>query len=94
VARSSIRKEKQMLRRDLKQKIRHEWTAKQAVEDIERQRRGDSFAEDGVVDTRCSPQRPSQKRLVEALTAPVDTTLEGQYREGTVPLTPLLRTVS
>ena len=50
-----------MLRRDLKKKIRHEWAAKQAVEDIERQLRGDSFAADAVVDTRCSPQRPSQK---------------------------------
>jgi hypothetical protein len=79
-ARSNIRKEKQRLRRDLKQKIRNEWTDNQAVDDIERQLRGDGFAEDAVADTRCSPQRPSQSLLVEALTAPVDTTLEGQYR--------------
>ena len=79
-ARRNIRKEKQRLRRNLKEKIRSEWTANQAVDDIERQLRGDGFAEDALVDTRCSPQRPSQRRLVEALTAPVDTTLEGQYR--------------
>ena len=78
--RCDIRAEKQRLRRDLKQKIRHEWTAEQAVDDIERQLRGDGFAEDAGAETRCSPQRPSQKRLVEALTAPVDNALEGQYR--------------
>jgi hypothetical protein len=80
VAQSNIRKEKQRRRRNLKQKIRDEWTAKQAVDDIERQLRGDGFAEDTAADTRCSPERPSQRLLVEALTAPVDTTLDGQYR--------------
>ena len=33
-----------------------------------------------MTDTRFSPQRSSQKLLVEALAAPVDNTLEGQYR--------------
>lgn len=47
------------------------------MEDIERQLRGDGFAEDIMADTSCSPQRPAQKRLVEALTAPVEATLEG-----------------
>jgi hypothetical protein len=77
---SEIQKEKQRLRRDLKQKIRNEWTANQAVDDIERQLRGDSFVKDAVADTRCSPQRPSQARLVESFTTPVDTTLKGQYQ--------------
>lgn len=69
-----------------KQKIRSEWTDNQAVDDIERQLRGDGFAEDAVANTRCSPQRPSQARLVESLTAPVDTTLLGQYqrRDGAI----------
>lgn len=80
MARSNIRKEKQRRGRNLKQKIRDEWTAKQAVDDIERQLRGDGFAEDAAADARCSPQRPSQRLLVEAFTAPVDNTLEGQYR--------------
>ena len=35
---------------------------------------------DAVADTRYSPQRPSQRMLVEALTTPVDSALEGQYR--------------
>lgn len=50
------------------------------MDDIERQLRGDSFAEDPGVEERCSPQRPSQVRLVMALTAPVDITLEGHYQ--------------
>jgi hypothetical protein len=32
------------------------------------------------VDKLCHPQRPAQKRLVQALSAPSDNTLEGQYR--------------
>lgn len=78
-ARRQLRKEKQRLKRELKQKIRHEWTAKQAVDDIERQLQGKGFAEDATVDAS-APQPPAQKRLVEVLTAPVETTLEGQYR--------------
>lgn len=38
-----LRKEKQRLKRELKQKIRDEWTAKQAVDDIECQLQGDGF---------------------------------------------------
>jgi hypothetical protein len=36
--------------------------------------------QDAVEDTGCSPQRPSQTRLVERLTAPVNTTLNGQHQ--------------
>ena len=75
-----VRNEKQRLKRALKQRIRHEWTAKQAVDDIERQLQGFRFPKDAAVDTSCHPQRPAQKRLVEALTAPVDNTLDGQYQ--------------
>ncbi|KAM4058133.1 C2H2 finger domain protein [Hirsutella rhossiliensis] len=61
--RRRLRNEKQRLKRVLKQKIRDEWTARQAVDDIE---------------GNC--KRPAQKRLVEALAAPLGNTLEGQYR--------------
>jgi hypothetical protein len=79
-ARRNIRKEKHGLRRCLKQKIRNEWTDKQAVDDIERQLHGDGFAKDAVADTPSSTQRPAQKRLVETLTTLVDTTPEGDNR--------------
>lgn len=79
-ARRELRNEKQRLKRALKQKILDEWTADQAVDDIERQLKGLGFAKHAVVDTSCHPQRPAQRRLVEALSAPLDDTLEGQYR--------------
>jgi hypothetical protein len=73
------KKEKQRLRRELKQQIRDNWTAKQAVDDIERQLDGLGFAEPAP-DTSCRPQRPAQKRLMEALKSPAATDIEGQYR--------------
>ncbi|KAH7141593.1 hypothetical protein B0J13DRAFT_623950 [Dactylonectria estremocensis] len=79
-ARHKVRNEKQNLKRALKQQIRDEWTAEQAVDDIERQLQGIGFAKQAAVDTSCRPQRPAQKRLVEALTAPLSNTLEGQFR--------------
>ena len=74
-----LRSLKQKLKRELKQKIRDDWTDEQAVDDIERQLQGIGFAEP-LVDHAIRPQRPAQKLLVEALTTPVDETLEGQYR--------------
>lgn len=78
--RRELRNEKQRLKRQLKQKVRDEWTAEQAVDDIERQLQGVGFAKQATADTNVSPQRPAQKRLMEALTAPLGNTLEGQYR--------------
>ncbi|KAL4404021.1 C2H2 finger domain-containing protein [Colletotrichum abscissum] len=78
-AKRMMRKEKERLRRDLKQQIRDEWTDQQATDDIERQIRGVGFAKPATMDP-CHPQRPAQKRLLAKLTAPVVTTLEGQYR--------------
>ncbi|KAK8924418.1 hypothetical protein VCV18_004840 [Metarhizium anisopliae] len=77
--RRELRNEKQRLKRQLKQKVRDETTAEQAVDDIERQLRGVGFAK-GAANATVSPQRPAQKRLMEALTAPLGNTLEGQYR--------------
>ncbi|KAH6974005.1 hypothetical protein EDB80DRAFT_595661 [Ilyonectria destructans] len=71
--------EKMRLKRLLKQKIRDEWTAEQAVDDIERQLAG-IWRPNQVVDKPCRPQRPAQRRLVQALTAPSNNTLEDQYR--------------
>ncbi|UQC77422.1 C2H2 finger domain-containing protein [Colletotrichum lupini] len=78
-AKRMMRKEKERLRRDLKQQIRDEWTDQQATDDIERRIRGVGFAKPATMDP-CHPQRPAQKRLLAKLTAPVVTTLEGQYR--------------
>ncbi|KAH6953898.1 hypothetical protein BKA56DRAFT_604059 [Ilyonectria sp. MPI-CAGE-AT-0026] len=50
------------------------------VDDIERQLQGIEFAKPAAVDTSSRPQLPAQKRLVEALTAPLSDTLEGQFR--------------
>ncbi|CCF41454.1 C2H2 finger domain-containing protein [Colletotrichum higginsianum] len=78
-ARREINNEKQRLRRELKQSIIHEWTDNQAVDDIERQLRGDDFTKPAVADTY-RPQGPAQKRLLAALTAPLIATLEAQYQ--------------
>lgn len=79
-AKRVLHNEKQRLRRELKQTIRDKWTAKQAVEDIERQLHGLGFAEPPKEDSSYRPQRPAQKQLIQALTAPVVPTLEGQYQ--------------
>lgn len=63
----------------LKKQIRKEWTAKQTVIDIERQLQGQGF-EEIVADTSSPPQRPAQKRLIAALTAPDDSILEEYYK--------------
>ncbi|KAG7073817.1 C2H2 finger domain-containing protein [Colletotrichum scovillei] len=78
-AKRMMRKEKERLRRDLKQQIRDEWTDQQATDDIERQIRGVGFAKAVTMDPS-RPQGQAQKRLLAKLTAPVVTTLEGQYR--------------
>ncbi|OAQ57585.1 C2H2 finger domain-containing protein [Pochonia chlamydosporia 170] len=74
-----LRSLKQKLKRELKQKIRDDWTDEQAVDDIERQLQGIGFAE-AMVDDAIRPQRPAQTLLVKALTALVGNTLEGQYQ--------------
>ncbi|KAK1637329.1 hypothetical protein BDP81DRAFT_460869 [Colletotrichum phormii] len=71
--------EKPRLRRELKQEIRDEWTDKQATDDIERQIHGIGFA-NPATDNTCRPQGPAQRHLMTKLTAPIVTTLEGQYR--------------
>lgn len=75
----SRKREKQRLRRELKQQIRDQWTARQAVDDIERQLQGLGFATPAP-DMSCRPQRPAQTRLMASLMAPAATDLEGQYR--------------
>lgn len=74
----AIRNEKQRLRRELKQTIRDEWTDEQATDDIERQIHGVGFSEPSTGDFS-RPQRPAQKELLTKLTAPIVTTLKGQY---------------
>ncbi|ROT35343.1 hypothetical protein SODALDRAFT_353064 [Sodiomyces alkalinus F11] len=77
----ALRNEKQRLKRALMERIKDAWTDEQAVEDIQRQLQGLGFSQPMDVDSAaCAPQRPAQKRLVAALTAPVDDTLEGYYQ--------------
>lgn len=74
-----LRNEKQRLKRLLKETIREQWTANQAVDDIERQLRGDGF--DGSHEVgRCEdPTRPAQKQLMEALNVLPQETLEQEH---------------
>ncbi|KAL2127862.1 hypothetical protein VTI74DRAFT_10075 [Chaetomium olivicolor] len=74
-----IKNAKQRIKNALLKKTREEWTVKQAVDDIERQLRGEGFAPQPT-DSLCPPQHPAQKRLVAAITAPAEQTLEGQFR--------------
>lgn len=78
-AQRAIRNEKQKLRRELKHDVRDKWTDNQATDDVERQLGGHGFAE-FEKDSDCRPQTSSQKCLLAALTAPLVTTLEGQFR--------------
>ncbi|KAK1688950.1 hypothetical protein BDP55DRAFT_726296 [Colletotrichum godetiae] len=73
------RNEKQRLRREPKQRIRDEWSDKQATDDIERQIHGIGF-DNPATDNTCRPQGTAQRQLMKKLTAPIVTTLEGQYR--------------
>ena len=78
-ARRQLRNEKGRLKRQLKQKVREEWTAEQAVDDIERQLHGVGFATHPGENRISHPQRPAQKQLVKALSAPLGKTIEEQY---------------
>lgn len=77
--RLKLNSKKERLKRRLKEKVRAEWTAMQAIDDVEGQLMG-VWRPKATVDKLCRPQRPAQKRLLQALSAPSDETLEGQYR--------------
>ncbi|KAK0726752.1 hypothetical protein B0T26DRAFT_671515 [Lasiosphaeria miniovina] len=51
-----------------------------AVIDIENQLAGLGFVEEPAIRKSSRPRRPAQKRLMDALTAPVESTVEGQHR--------------
>lgn len=87
----SRKREKQRLQRELKQQIRDKWTAKQAVNNIERQLQGLRFVKPAS-DMSCRPQRPAQKRLMASLKAPLPPTSRDSTGEGTRPLTPSFHT--
>ncbi|KAK4119399.1 C2H2 finger domain-containing protein [Parathielavia appendiculata] len=74
-----IKNAKQRMKNALLRKIREEWTTQQAVDDINRQLRGEGFAPQ-LTEFPYPPQHPAQKRLVAAITAPAEQTLENQYR--------------
>jgi hypothetical protein len=61
------------------QQIRSDWTDAQAVDDIDRQLKGQGFAESTVEDKFDRPQGAAQERLIKVLTAEDDGTLQGYY---------------
>lgn len=75
----AIRNAKQRLKYDLLKKTRLEWTEKQAVEDIERQLRGEGL-EPPPSTKDDFPQHPAHKELVASLTASAQPTLGAQCR--------------
>ncbi|KXX77138.1 hypothetical protein MMYC01_207556 [Madurella mycetomatis] len=83
-AHDKLRSAKQTQRRALKDQIREQWTNKQAVIDIENQLAGLGFVEEPAIRNSNRPRRPAQKRLMDALTAPVESTVEGQHRRRDV----------
>ncbi|KAL6359129.1 hypothetical protein LRP88_09329 [Fusarium phalaenopsidis] len=69
------------LRREHKQKYRREWSRKQAIVDIEKQLAGQKFEQPPVSPSSSNEDaHPAQKRLLDALTAPMADTIEGERR--------------
>ncbi|KAK3318207.1 C2H2 finger domain protein [Apodospora peruviana] len=83
-AHDKLRSARQTQRRVLKDQIREHWTNKQAVIDIENQLAGLGFVEEPAIWKSNRPKRPAQKRLMDAVTAPVESTVEGQHRRRDV----------
>ncbi|KAI1748331.1 hypothetical protein F4782DRAFT_534557 [Xylaria castorea] len=65
-------------KRNSEYKKARQWTAEQAVDNIERRSRGSKPAKPPRKEGRA--QQPAQRKFVQELTAPVVTTLEGQCR--------------
>ncbi|KAJ4179981.1 hypothetical protein NW767_014499 [Fusarium falciforme] len=69
------------LRREHKLKYRREWSRKQAIVDIEKQLAGQTFEQPPVSPSSSHQDaHPAQKRLLDALTAPMADTVEGEHR--------------
>lgn len=86
--RKKVRSEKIRLKRKLKQKIRAEWTPKQAVEDVEQQLMG---VWQPTIDRPCQPVRPSQEILVKSISTPSDGTLQGEYQRRNLAIGAVIR---
>ncbi|KAH7132720.1 hypothetical protein EDB81DRAFT_659788 [Dactylonectria macrodidyma] len=74
--------ERARLRRERKRQIRKDWSREQAVKDIERQLAGKPL-ERPHESSPDSDLPPAQKRLLQALTAPVGNTFEEEYYRHT-----------
>ncbi|KAH7302950.1 C2H2 finger domain protein [Stachybotrys elegans] len=74
-----LRNAKQRKKHALLEETRKNWTAKQAVDDIERQLRGEEFTAKSVEESS-SPMHPAQESMVVALRAPAETTIEDQNK--------------
>lgn len=75
-----MRLQKQRLKKALLERIRDAWTDEQAVEDIQRQLQGHKLTNPTTWNSVSSASpHPAQKRLIEALTAPANDSLERYY---------------
>ncbi|KAJ4394460.1 hypothetical protein N0V93_003678 [Gnomoniopsis smithogilvyi] len=87
--RRQINRVRARLRRETKEQVRKEFTIQQAVDDIERQIKGQSFA-DTARARGARAMNAAQKRLVEALTAPLITDLDGQLQRRTAAINAII----
>lgn len=75
----SLRNTKQRMKTAFWNETCKQWTDQHVVDDIERQIRGEGFAPEPTKPSY-PPQHLAQKQMVEAVTAPAEDTLKGQYR--------------
>ncbi|KPM43730.1 hypothetical protein AK830_g2836 [Neonectria ditissima] len=75
----SLQGERAKRRRESTQKMRHDWSRDQAIADIERQLAGKSFEEPPPLPC-VTDSHPAQRRLLNALKAPVASTIEDEFR--------------
>ncbi|KAK7398665.1 hypothetical protein QQX98_011954 [Neonectria punicea] len=73
-----LQSERAKLRRERKRQVRKSWSREQAVADIERQLSGQTFEEPPVPPSN-EDAHPAQRRLLESLTSPVASTIEGEH---------------
>lgn len=73
-----LHRESQKLKRDLRKKIRADWTTQQAIADIESQLHGHKIPE--AHSDPGPPRTPAQQHLLAALAAPQEKTITGQLK--------------
>ena len=88
-ARVIYHRESERLRRNLRNKIRADWTTQQAIADIESQLHGRKLPE--VQSDPGPPRSPAQELLLVAIAAPQETTVEGHLRRRNTAISAVAR---